>query len=109
MDCHLICHSDSEGFYVPIDFPEPLYDEEEGRIPGGGILGSSQRALQETIQAAPLIGIPLEDGHLSDEAAKCIAEEADQSHPYWIERQVWLTMYESFRQSVEYKCAVIFQ
>ena len=24
MDCHLICHSDCEGFYVPIDFPKPL-------------------------------------------------------------------------------------
>jgi hypothetical protein len=24
LDSHLICHSDCEGFYVPIDFPEPL-------------------------------------------------------------------------------------
>lgn len=108
MDSHLICHSDTEGFYVPIDFPEPLYDDEEGKIPGGGILGSSQHALQEIIQVAPLLGIPLKVGHLSDEVAKSIAHEADESHPYWIERKVWLTMYEAFRRSIEYKCAVVF-
>lgn len=104
---HLICHSDCEGFYVPIDFPEPLYDDQERRLPGE-ILGSSQRALQEVRQAAPLLGIPLEGGNLSDEVAKNIAGEKDGSNPYWIERQVWLTMFEALRHSVEYKCAVAF-
>jgi hypothetical protein len=107
MDSHLICHSDCQGFYVPIDFPEPLYDDQEEGLPGG-ILGSSQQALQETIQAAHLLGIPVVDGRLSDEAAKTIVEEPDGLHPYWIERKVWLTMFEAFRHSVEYKCAVVF-
>jgi hypothetical protein len=107
MDSHLICHSDCDGFYVPIDFPQQLYDDEAGGLPGG-ILGSSQRALQEVMQAAPLLGIPLVDGKLSDEAAKVIAEERDGSHPYWIERKVWLTMFEAFRHSIEFKCAVVF-
>jgi hypothetical protein len=108
MDSHLICHSDCEGFYVPFDFPVPLYDDqEEGGLPGG-IMGSSQRALQETMQAASLLGIPLVEGNLSDDAAKHIAEEPDGSHLYWIERKVWLTMFEAFRHSIEYKCAVVF-
>jgi hypothetical protein len=107
MDSHLICHSDCEGFYVPVDFPDPLYDDRKGNLPGG-ILGSSQRALHEVCQAAQLLGIPLQHGTLSDEAAKVIAEEADGSNPYWIERKVWLTMFEAFRHSVEYKCAVVF-
>jgi hypothetical protein len=107
--CHLICHSDTEGFYVPIDFPEPLYDDTDEKIPGGGIVGSSQRALQEAIEAAPLLGISLKNGQLSDEAANRIAEEQDESHPFWIERQVWLTMYEAFRESVADKCAVVFE
>jgi hypothetical protein len=104
MDSHLICHSDCEGYYVPIDFPEPLFDD---RLQGG-ILGSGPRALQEVCEAAPLLGIPLVDGSLSDEAARQIAEEADGSNPYWIERKVWLTLFEAFRQSVEYRCAVHF-
>jgi hypothetical protein len=101
---HLICHSDCEGYYVPIDFPDPLFDD---RVLGG-ILGSSQRALQETVHAAPLLGISLKNGHLTDRAAKKIAEEPDESNPYWIERKVWLTMFEAFRHSIEYKCAVVF-
>jgi hypothetical protein len=107
MDSHFICHSDCEGFYVPIDFAEPLYDDQADGLPGG-ILGSSQRALQEIRQVAPLLGIPLEGGDLSDAAAKSIADEEDDSGPYWIERQVWLTMFEALRLSVEYKCAVMF-
>jgi hypothetical protein len=107
MDSHLICHSDCEGFYVPIDFPEPLHDVQQEALPGG-ILGSSQRALREVLLAAPLLGIPIEGEKLADEAAKDIAEEPDGSHPYWIERKVWLTMFEAFRHSVEYKNAVVF-
>src|SRR5262245_11428519 len=49
---HFICHSDGEGYYVPIDFPEPLYSEKEDEFAGGGILGSSQRALAEVLLAA---------------------------------------------------------
>jgi len=107
MNSHFICHSGCEGFYVPIDFPEPLYDDLDGDLPGG-ILGSSQQALKEIMLAAPLLGIPLRGKKLSDKAAKDIANEPDGSHPYWIERKVWLTMFEAFRHSVEYKCAVIF-
>jgi len=28
-DSHLLCHSDAEGFYVPVDFREVLFDERE--------------------------------------------------------------------------------
>jgi len=104
MDSHLICHSDCEGLYVPIDFSISLYDDE---LPGGCV-GSSQRALAEVLLAAPLLSIPLVGGKLADEVAGEIAQAADGSHPYWIERQVWLTMYESFRHSIEHKCAVVF-
>jgi hypothetical protein len=107
MNSHLICHSDCEGFYVPIDFSEQLYDDEEDGLPGG-ILGSSQRALQEVMQAAPLIGISIQDGNISEEEARMIAKEPDGSNPFWIERKVWLTMFEAFRHSIEYKCAVVF-
>jgi hypothetical protein len=104
---HVICHSDCEGFYVPIDFGEPLCDERDGDLPGG-LLGSSQRALRELIQVAPLLGIPVDGPFLSDEVAHRIAQEPDESHPYWIERKVWLSMFEAMRLSVEYKYAVVF-
>jgi hypothetical protein len=104
MDSHLICHSDCEGFYVPIDFPEPLYDDSLS----GGILGSSQRALAEVILAATLLGIELKGGQPTKKAVEAVQEEEDEAHPLWIERKVWLAMYEKFRLSIEYKTAVVF-
>jgi hypothetical protein len=92
---------------VPIDFPDFLCDDREGGL-AGRLLGSSQRALQELGLTAPLLGIPLEGQKLSDEAARAVAREPDGSHPFWIERKVWLSMFEAFRLSVEYKCAVVY-
>ncbi len=106
MDSHFICHSDCEGYYVPIDFPEPLIDDKDKLA--GGLLGSSQRALAEVIQAAPLIGIKLRAGKLSGTQARAIAKEDEGGSPYWIERQVWLTMYEAFTASILTGCAVEF-
>src|SRR5205085_771641 len=60
-ESHVVCHSDCEGYYVPIDFARPLYDGKEVRILGA-ILGSCQQALQELIQVAPLLGIKLTRG-----------------------------------------------
>jgi hypothetical protein len=100
MDSHLICHSDFDGYYVPIDFAELLYDDR-------GVLGSSQRALAEVIQAAPLLAIELMEGGPTKTAIDAIHEE-DGSHPLCIERKVWLCLYEKFRLSVEHKTAVVF-
>jgi hypothetical protein len=104
-DSHLICHSDCDGFYVPIDFPEPLLDDSDELA--GGILGSSQRALAEVILAAPLLGIELQDGKPTKTDIDTIQEE-DNTHPLWIERKVWLAMYEKFRLSIEHRTAVVF-
>ena len=107
MDSHFICHSDCEGMYVPIDFDEVLYDDELH----GAMMGSSLRVLDELRVVAPVIGITLEDGVLSDSAAARLAKEAESegSHPYWKERQVWLTMFEAFRLSVQHRCAVVYR
>jgi hypothetical protein len=106
MDSHLICHSDCEGYYVPIDFPEPLYDDSDELV--GGILGSSQQALAEVVLTAPLLGIELKDGRPTKPVIDTIQHEEDRAHPLWIERQVWLAMYEKFRLSIEHKTAVVF-
>lgn len=106
-ESHIICHSDTQGYFVPVDFPDVLVDDRKGGLTGRN-LGSSQRALAELMKTAPLLGIELSEGKLSDEAAWAISKEADGSHPYWIERKVWLTMFEAFRVSVEHGCAVVY-
>ncbi len=105
-ESHLICHSDTEGYFVPIDFPDIIADQ-AGEL-HGRILGSSQRALADLVKVAPLLGIALEGQNLLDEVAWAIAKEPDESHPYWIERKVWLSMFEAFRLSVEHGCAVVY-
>jgi hypothetical protein len=98
-DSHLICHSDGDGFYVPIDFPEPLYYD-------GGILDSSQGAMRELVQVAPLLGITLVDGHLTDQMADVL--NADGDGPLRTERYVWFKLFERFRQSLEAGALVTF-
>ena len=105
-ESHLICHSDTEGYFVPIDFPDIIADR-AGEL-HGRVLGSSQQALADLVRTAPLLGIPLNGRELSDGDAWAIAKAPDESHPYWIERKVWLSMFEAFRLSVEHGCAVVY-
>lgn len=102
---HLLWHSDCEGYYVPIDFPNVL---EDPRLPGAGI-GSSVRLLEELKLIAAPLGIVLHDGKLSDaDAAKIAEEDESTGGPYWIERLVWLTLFEAARLSIEHRAAIYF-
>jgi hypothetical protein len=106
MNSHLICHSDCEGYYVPIDFPEPLFADPVDKIPGS-LLGSSQRLLAELIAAAPFLGIRLSKaGKLSDKEAAKLTDET--THKYGLERLVWFAYYETAKDSVQYNSIISF-
>jgi hypothetical protein len=104
IESHLICHSDCDGYYVPIDFPEPLFDDTD-ELPGG-MLGSSQAAMRELILVAPLINIRTRNGRVSDELVKKI--NAERRGKFYVERQVWLELFEAFRLSIQHGTAVAF-
>ena len=108
MDSHLICHSDADGFYVPIDFPEPLYDADDEDALPGGVLGSSPRALEELIVVAPLLGIELVDEGLTADQARLITTDSANATPYHRERAAWLALFEALNQSIEHQCLVVF-
>jgi hypothetical protein len=93
---HLILHSDCEGYYVPVDFPDVLYG-----APGGDMLGSSQRLLEELQKLAPLVGVTLERGRLSDGEAQRLNRELGDVDPFWREKAAWLLLFEAARLSVE--------
>lgn len=103
---HLLCHSDCEGFYVPIDFRNIVFDEKE-RIPGG-MLGSSQRLMEELVSIAPALGISLRGGKLSDEEAQRIDDETESESGLWIENVVWLSLYEAARLSIQHGTVIMF-
>lgn len=105
---HLVAHAENEGLYVPVPFDRVVTDWNGDRIPGG-LLGSSQRLLAELRAIAPALGIRLEpDGRLSDAEAHAVAGDPDETAPFWIERQVWLALFEAARLSVEYGTAIFF-
>lgn len=106
MRSHVICHSDAEGYYLPIDFDEVVFVEDES-VPGGGIVGSSQRVLEELITVAPALGIVLNGSQLSDAEAQRIDAETDEA-PLFVERLVWLSLFEAARLSVEHRTAIRF-
>lgn len=104
MDSHLLCHSDAEGFYVPVQFFDPIVDDELT----GGMLGSSQQLLKEVVEVAHLIDITLEDGRLSDAQLSALDPETDKGHSFETERIVWLALFEAATASVAHKTAIMF-
>jgi len=105
---HLICHSDAEGFYFPINFSDVLFAEPEDSSLPGGMLGSSYRLLEELEVVAPALGIRLSDGRLSDNEAARINELACSGEGIYRELCSWLALYEAARLSIELKTAIVF-
>ena len=103
---HLLCHSDCEGFYVPIDFNDPLFAD-EGQIPGG-MLGSSQALMRELVAVAPVLGIELDGEQLSDTEADRINNVVGKEGPFGIELAVWISLFEAARLSIQHRTAICF-
>ena len=107
MDSHLLCHSDCEGYYVPIDFDEVLIDDED-ELAGGGMLGSSQALKRELAMVAPALGIQLVDGHLSDAQVTAIEQRMDHGDGLYNELRVWLCLFEACTESIAHRTAICF-
>lgn len=107
LDSHLLCHSDCEGFYVPVDFGDPLFLDEH-RVPGGGVVGSSHGLLKDLLLCAPPLGISLDDGALTTVEAERLLDLPDDAD-FAIESMVWLTLYEACRVSIDSGHAIVFQ
>jgi len=102
MSSHLCCHSDAEGYYLPIDFPDVLY----GDIPGG-MVGSSHALSRELLQVAPLLAIPLSGTTISAATAESLANTGDD-HPFFRERLVWGALFANALASIESGSAIRF-
>jgi hypothetical protein len=108
LSSHLLCHSDCEGYYVPVDFMEPCFLPPERQVAGGGMVGSSDALLRELVAIAPALGIALDaDDRLSDaEAARLFA--VDETSPWYREHVVWLALHEACVASVRHRLTVVF-
>jgi hypothetical protein len=107
LDSHLLCHSDCEGYYVPVAFDEPLFLPEDAHVAGGGMVGSSQGLLDELRGCAGALGIRLDGGELTDDEARRVGDLPD-TDPFAIETSVWLTLHEACRASIAGGHAIVF-
>ncbi|MEU9448826.1 hypothetical protein [Streptomyces sp. NPDC048277] len=86
---HLLCHSDHAGYYVPVDFDDPLFLPDEAKVEGAGMVGSSQRLLAELSGIASSMGLAT-DG------------------PFETERIAWYQLYRACLASIAGGHAVVF-
>jgi hypothetical protein len=96
-----------EGWYVPVDFKDMLYDEAATKLPGG-ILGSSQRLLSELRSLGPWLGIVLDPAGDVDDAGASRLNKATEDDPWFREKMAWFHLFEATRLSVELGTAVVF-
>ncbi|MFZ6760991.1 hypothetical protein ACO0K9_27620 [Undibacterium sp. Ji50W] len=108
MNSHLICHSDAEGYYLPVDFSEVLFAESADSDLPGGMLGSSYRLMEELLLVAPALGIKLDNDQLSDSEAERISKVAQEEDGCYRELESWILLYECARLSLQYKTAIVF-
>ncbi|MFJ9843714.1 hypothetical protein ACIRYZ_25310 [Kitasatospora sp. NPDC101155] len=105
---HLLCHADDSGYYIPVDFSEPLFLDPEAGVDGGGIVGSSQRLMAELAGLAPSLGIHLDtDGTLSAAEESALAD-MEPDTPFETEKFTWHQLYRACRASMAGGQAIVF-
>ncbi|MBE9207932.1 hypothetical protein IQ244_15650 [Nostoc sp. LEGE 06077] len=103
---HLICHSDCNGYYLPIDFETVIYDQ---NLPGYW-LGSSIYLVKELEYLAELLSFNL--GEFTPNLNKVYEqrkEELDNKSDFLsVHKSLLLDLYNVAQASVEYGSAIAF-
>lgn len=107
---HLMNHSDAEGFYVPVEFERVIFDT-RGLGLAGGMLGSSQKLLQECGTLAEALSMPLDLDPESDELGEAIQHQGEgdaQWKRYGIESFTCSRLYHACKASLRLGAALTF-
>ena len=106
---HLIVHGDSEGFYLPQDFPSVLFADDK-KLPGG-MLGSVPRLLAELERLAEALGLP-ENLHSQSEELWEAADSQGGGDALWerygIESFSCVVLREACHKSLASGAAIVF-
>ncbi|MCA0313638.1 MAG: hypothetical protein LCH63_07325 [Candidatus Melainabacteria bacterium] len=104
---HIICHSDCEGYYLPLDFEDIIFADEDYQF-AGGMLGSSKKVLEELLSCADFLGIEISpDGDVAKEA-KLQENDNFENDPLFREKTVWLALYAAAKFSIAHNSAIVF-
>ena len=107
---HLIVHSDAEGFYLPVDFPDVLFSSDDREVPGG-MVGSAPRLLAECDRLARVLGIPSEitkDAEELWDAADSQGEGESTWQQYGVESFTCVALREACVASMKTGAAIVF-
>lgn len=98
---HLLCHADNAGYYVPVDFTDPLFLPPESGVAGAGMVGSSQLLLAELDGLASALGIRLTDAH-------SVSVGLSDDDPFGPEKWAWGQLRQACLASIAGGHAVVF-
>ena len=107
---HLMCHSDCEGYYIPQDFPEVLYPNNELNIPGD-MIGSVPRLMNECRALARALNLPLDLEPDSDEVLEAVEEHPGKGEGWKknaLESYVCLRLLQACDVSLRTMAAIVF-
>lgn len=81
---HLICHSDAEGYYVPVDFPNPLIPKaQRSETQHLWPLGSTQRLQREVAELLQALDVPPQLSLSSAELDEALEVKGSPNDPLW--------------------------
>lgn len=103
---HLISLSGEQGVYVPIPFAAPISIPRGSIIPGEYLVSSPLLA-RELESIAPLIGIEMREGVITDALFASILEENPFAVAHGPERRAWLMMHDGARRSIDGRSALV--
>jgi hypothetical protein len=103
---HLLCHCDDAGYYVPVDFDDPLFLSDAANVEGAGMVGSSQRLLAELSGVAASIGINPGDERETERPGLVVGTATDR--PFQTERFACHQLYRACLASITGGHAVVF-
>ncbi|MDO6490860.1 MULTISPECIES: hypothetical protein [unclassified Cellulophaga] len=103
---HLLVHSDCVGYYIPIDFEDVIFDTDEYPVPGA-MIGSSYGLLTDLKSVAKKLGVELNE-NLEVQSKETLYKTIDNQGDFWIEKIVWLTLFEAANYSIKNKTAIVF-
>ncbi|MGR7813725.1 hypothetical protein [Lacinutrix undariae] len=106
LSSHLLTHSDSEGFYIPVELPEVLYDTDKAPVPGA-MIGSSYDLLKELKSLTKHLGITLNEDDIISNLSE-LNEKIKNEGDFWIETLVCATLLDAAKFSINNKTAIVF-
>ncbi len=107
---HLMLHSDCEGYYVPQDFDEVIFPDDELGV-AGCMIGSTHQLLAECVSLADILGLPLDIDPEADEVLPFVENQGQAGvgwQRYGVESFSCLQLINACKASIKSGALIVF-